>query len=88
MPSLMKLNGSLGLYNNGFETFSAPNLTEVGEALAIVGNEQLNNLTFPLLTKINDNLQIANNTNLMTIDGYPALKSIGGAFDISGNMSK
>jgi hypothetical protein len=40
------------------------------------------------LTKINDNLQIANNTNLMTIDGYPALKSIGGAFDISGNMSK
>jgi ribosomal protein L28 len=88
VPSLAKLNGSLGLYNNGFESFSAPNLTEVGEALAIVGNDQLNNLTFPLLTKINDDLKITNNSALMTIDGLPLLKSIGGAFDISGNMTK
>ena len=88
MPSLAKLNGSLGLYNNDFQSFSAPNLTEVGEALAIVGNDQLNNLTFPLLTKITDNLQIANNSQLMSIDGLPVLKSIGGAFDVSGNMSK
>jgi ribosomal protein L28 len=88
VPSLAKLNGSLGLYNNGFESFSAPNLTEVGEALAIVGNDQLNNLTFPLLTKINDDLKITNNSALMTVDGLPLLKSIGGAFDISGNMTK
>ncbi|XPT00931.1 cell wall protein Ecm33 [Ascochyta lentis] len=87
MPSLESLNGSLGLYNNGFETFSAPNLTSIGEALAIVANEQLSNLTFPQLTKISGNLQIANNTNLTTIDGFPELTSIGGAFDISGNMS-
>ena len=88
LPSLEKLNGSLGLYNNGFETFSAPNLTEVGEALAIIGNEQLNNLTFPLLTKINDDLRWANNSALLAVDGLPVLKSVGGAFDISGNMSK
>lgn len=88
LPSLAKLNGSLGLYNNDFESFSAPNLTEVGEALAIVANNQLNNLTFPLLTKITDNLQIANNSQLTSVDGLPVLKSIGGAFDISGNMSK
>ncbi|KAF2625453.1 hypothetical protein BU25DRAFT_412502 [Macroventuria anomochaeta] len=87
MPSLETLNGSLGLYNNGFESFSAPNLTTIGEALAIVANEQVSNISFPLLTKITDNLQIANNTNLSTIDGFPKLKSIGGAFDISGNMS-
>ncbi|CAO2658691.1 Nn.00g064140.m01.CDS01 [Neocucurbitaria sp. VM-36] len=88
VPSLETLNGSLGLYNNGFETFSAPNLTSVGEALAIVANDKLNNLTFPLLTKISDNLQIANNSALQEVDGFPVLKSIGGAFDISGNMSK
>lgn len=88
VPSLAKLNGSLGLYTNGFESFSAPNLTEVGEALAIVGNDAMNNLTFPLLTKISDNLQIANNSALTEVDGFPLLKSIGGAFDISGNMSK
>jgi hypothetical protein len=88
MPSLTKLNGSLGLYNNGFESFSAPNLTQIGEALAIVANDGLNNLTFPLLTKISDNLQIANNSALVEIDGFPQLKSVGGGFDISGNMSK
>lgn len=87
MPSLESLNGSLGLYNNGFESFSAPNLTSIGEALAIVANEKVSNISFPVLTKINDNLQIANNTNLSIIDGFPKLKSIGGAFDISGNMS-
>ncbi|KAH6639767.1 hypothetical protein C7974DRAFT_373961 [Boeremia exigua] len=88
MPSLKSTNGSLGLYNNDFSSFSAPNLTSIGEALAIVANEKVSNISFPLLTKINDNLQIANNTNLTTLDGFPLLKSIGGAFDISGNMSK
>lgn len=88
VPSLETLNGSLGLYNNGFESFSAPNLTTVGEALAVVANEKLSNISFPLLTKITDNLQIANNSALLEIDGFPALESIGGAFDMSGNMSK
>ena len=88
VPSLERLNGSLGLYNNGFESFHAPNLTSIGEALAIVANEKVSNISFPLLTKINDNLQIANNTNLSMIDGFPKLKSVGGAFDISGNMSE
>jgi hypothetical protein len=87
MPSLETLNGSLGLYNNGFDSFAAPNLTSIGEALAIVANEKVSNISFPLLTKITDNLQIANNTNLSSIDGFPKLTSIGGAFDISGNMS-
>lgn len=87
VPSLQSLNGSLGLYNNGFESFSAPNLTTIGEALAIVANENLSNITFPKLTKITDNLQVANNSKLIEIDGFPQLKSIGGSFDISGNMS-
>jgi hypothetical protein len=88
LPSLEKLNGSLGLYNNAFESFAAPNLTEVGEALAIIGNDQLKNVSFPLVTKINDDLRFANNTALMSVEGLPLLKSVGGAFDISGNMSK
>ncbi|KAF1849877.1 uncharacterized protein K460DRAFT_411682 [Cucurbitaria berberidis CBS 394.84] len=88
VPSLKTLNGSLGLYNNGFESFSAPNLTSVGEALAIVANDKLSNITFPMLTKITDNLQIANNSQLAEIQAFPELKSIGGAFDISGNESK
>lgn len=88
LPSLEKLNGSLGLYNNAFDTFAAPNLTEVGEALAFIGNDQLKNVSLPLVTKINDDLRLANNTALMTVDFLPSLKSVGGAFDISGNMTK
>jgi len=88
LPSLEKLNGSLGLYSNSFESFAAPNLTEVGEALALIGNDQLKNVSFPLVTKINDDLRIANNSALMTVDQFPQLKSVGGAFDISGNMTK
>jgi hypothetical protein len=87
VPSLETLNGSLGLYNNGFETFAAPNLTSVGEAVAIVANEQLNNISFPLLTKVNGNIQIANNSKLIEVEGFPKLKSIGGAFDMSGNFT-
>lgn len=87
VPSLETLNGSLGLYNNGFETFSAPNLTSVGEAVAVVANEKLNNISFPLLTKVSGNIQIANNSELIEIDGFPKLKSIGGAFDMSGNFT-
>jgi len=87
VPSLERLNGSLGLYNNGFESFSAPNLTSVGEAVALVANENLSNVSFPALTKISGNLQIANNSKLIEIDGYPVLKSIGGAFDMSGNFT-
>jgi hypothetical protein len=87
VPSLETLNGSLGLYNNGFETFSAPNLTSVGEAVALVANEQLKNVSFPLLTQVKGNIQIANNSKLIEVDGFPKLKSIGGAFDMSGNFT-
>lgn len=87
IPKLETLNGSLGLYNNGFANFSAPSLTKIGEALAIVANEELTDITFPSLTSITDNLQIANNSKLEAIDGFPLLESIGGAFDMSGNFS-
>jgi len=88
VPSLMKLNGSLGLYNNAFESFAAPNLTTIGGVLAVVGNDAMTNLSFPLLTKVSDNLQIANNSALLEVDGFPQLKSVGGGWDVSGNMSK
>lgn len=88
MPLLKTLNGSLGLYNNGFLNFSAPSLTKVGDALAIVANEQLNNLTFPLLTTVSANIQIANNSKIEKIDGFSALKRVGSAFDMSGNFTE
>jgi hypothetical protein len=87
VPSLQTLNGSLGLYNNGFSMFAAPNLTSIGEALAIVANDNLSNVSFPMLTKITDNLQIANNSKLAEVEGFAVLKSVGGGFDMSGNFT-
>jgi hypothetical protein len=41
----------------------------------------------PALTSVGGGLQIANNTNLLAIDGFPSLKSTG-AIDITGNFSR
>jgi hypothetical protein len=88
VPSLETLNGTLGLYNNGFESFAAPNLTEVGQAIAIIANDQLSNVSFPMLTKISDDLQISNNSKLTEVDGFPKLQKLGGAFDMTGNFTR
>lgn len=88
VPSLESLNGSLGLYGNAVTSFAAPNLTEVGGALAIVSNTELTNISFPELTIVGDNLQIANNTKLSEITGFPKLKTIDGALDFNGNMTE
>lgn len=88
LPSLEKLNGSFGLYNSGMESFAAPNLTTVGKSLAIIGNDQLSNISLPLVTKVSDDLRFANNSALLEVDGLPSLESVGGAFDMSGNMTK
>lgn len=88
VPSLETLNDSLGLYGNFFESFAAPNLTEVGGALTLVSNTKLTNISFPQLATIGDNLQVANNTELNSVDGFPKVETISGALDLSGNMTK
>ncbi|KAF2201993.1 GPI-anchored cell wall organization protein Ecm33 [Delitschia confertaspora ATCC 74209] len=87
VPSLESLNGSLGLYGNVIDSFIAPNLTKIGGALALVSNTELTNISFPELTEVNADLQVANNTLLKKIDAFPKLKTIGGAFDFNGNFS-
>ncbi|KAF2467122.1 GPI-anchored cell wall organization protein Ecm33 [Lindgomyces ingoldianus] len=87
VPSLESLNGSMGFYGNVLTSFSAPNLTKIGGALAFVSNTEMTNISLPLLTEVSANLQIANNTKLGKIDGLPQLKTIGGALDFNGNMS-
>jgi hypothetical protein len=92
IPSLHAVNGSLGLYGNGFASISAPNLTTIGNTatnaggLAIVGNTALTNFSFPVLTNIGGGDQVANNTGLSDIN-FPALSVVGGAVDFTGNYS-
>jgi hypothetical protein len=92
IPSLHVVNGSLGLYGNGFASISAPNLTAIGNTatnaggLAIVGNSALTNFSFPVLADVGGGAQVANNTGLSDID-FPALSIVGGAIDFTGNFS-
>jgi hypothetical protein len=86
IQSLASLNGSLGFYSNYFSSISAPNLTNVGASLAFVSNMDVTKISFPELVQVNGGLQVANNTNLETIDGFPRLQRVGGAIDFSGEF--
>lgn len=88
IPSLASINGSLGFYSNTFENLSAPNLTNVGGSLSFVSNEELTNISMPELTTVGGGFQIANNTKLSDINGFPSLKTVGGALDFNGAFEK
>ncbi len=88
IPSLASINGSMGFYNNFFSSISGPNLTTVGGSLSFVSNEAMTNLSFPELTTVGGGLQVANNTALQSVDGFGALKTVGGALDFNGNFSR
>lgn len=84
IPSLAVVNKSAGFYSNFFDSISAPNLTAVGGSLAFVSNGALTNISFPELKALNGGLQIANNTKLGTVDGFPRLSKVFGDVDLFG----
>lgn len=84
IPSLESVNGSLGFYSDGFENLTAANLTTVGGSLSFVSCNSVTNISMPELTQIGGGLQLANNTKLEKINGFPALKTVGGALDFNG----
>ncbi len=88
MPSLSLVNGSLGFYSDTFESFSAPNLTQTGGALAFVDSPNLSNISMPSLMGVGGGFLIANNTNLKSISGFPKLQVIVGALDFAGEFNK
>lgn len=88
MPSLSQVNGSLGFYSNTFESFSAPNLTATGAALAFVDSPSLRNVSMPKLTQVGAGFLIANNTNMRAINGFPKLQTVVGALDFAGTFDR
>jgi len=87
VPALQSVNTSLGVYASTVDSYSAPNLTTVGGALSFVSDSQLTNISLPSLTSIGNALYIVANPELKTIDGFPALKTIGGALVAIGQFS-
>ncbi|KAL2021791.1 hypothetical protein VTK56DRAFT_6565 [Thermocarpiscus australiensis] len=88
-PSLRVVNGSARFDSNYFESFNAPNLTETQSGdISFVGNGKLANMTFPKLTSIGGGLLIANNTELLKVDGFPELEQVGGAIKLRGSFDE
>jgi len=89
LPALSKVSpGSLGFYESKIENLSCGNLSTIAQDLTINANEALTNITFPKLTKVGASLQIANNTELRKIDGFPVLEEVGAALDLSGDLEE
>jgi len=88
IPALQAVNGSMRMDSNFFQSFSAPNLTSTSSGdISFVSNGDLSNITMPLLTGIGGGFQIANNTGLQTVDGFGALKTVGGAVKFRGSFT-
>jgi len=89
LPALSRVSpGSLGIYESKLESISCPNLTTIAQDLTINQNSDLTNITFAKLEKVGASLQIANNTELHKIDGFPKLTEVGAALDMSGDLTE
>lgn len=87
LPSLAKMDGLLGFYSNFFMNISAPNLTATGD-LVFTSNSMVMNISMPKLETVKGGLQLANNSALEDIEGFPKLKLITGALDITGKFKE
>lgn len=86
LPALMSAGSIKFEANPQLESFAAPNLTEVKNAVAFTNNAKLSNVSFPVLKKVTGDLKIVNNTEIKVLDGFPVLESVetmflGGSFE-------
>ncbi|KAI1270001.1 GPI-anchored cell wall organization protein ecm33 [Xylariaceae sp. FL1019] len=88
-PSLETINGSLYFDFSYFEKFEVANLTEVKSgAVSFIGCPYVQNISFPVLKSIGGGLTIANNTDLLKLDGFGKLADIGGAIIVRGSFDE
>ncbi|CAL9730310.1 cell wall protein Ecm33p [Monosporozyma unispora] len=84
--NLQSVNASLGFLNNSLESIKLNNLSSVGQTFTISYNEDLTDLELDQLTKVGGGLVVANNTNLVKIDAFKKLQTIGGALNVLGKF--
>ena len=88
ITSLANVTDTLGAIGNTFLNLSAPALSTAG-AIVLNDNSELTNVSFPKLATItigHATFQIANNSKLDAISGFPILSKVNGDVDLSGNF--
>ncbi|KAI0420656.1 hypothetical protein F5X98DRAFT_13431 [Xylaria grammica] len=89
VPSLKAVNGSMRFDSNYFTEFLAANLTKIQSGdLSFVSNPQLTNISIPQLESVGGGVTIANNTELVKIDGLGSLADVGGAIKMRGSFDE
>jgi hypothetical protein len=93
LPSLATVNGSLGFFENTFDSLATPKLTAVGTGteggdITFANNDALTNVSMPLLQTIFGTLQFVNDSNVKEITGFPKLSVVHGSIDISGEFDQ
>lgn len=87
-PKLESVNQTIAFIENTFESVSFPVLTEVGQSFTFNNNNKLTNITANKLETIGGTFQLANNTNLVEIEGFSSLATVEGSIDFSGSFTK
>ncbi|RFU75994.1 cell wall [Trichoderma arundinaceum] len=86
VPRLKKITQSLKFDTNPeLVTFSAKNISTIGDSVTFINNKKLTNVSFPLLTSVGD-LTIQNNTALGAVEGFPKLQTVAGGVILRGNF--
>ncbi|RLV94374.1 Cell surface GPI-anchored protein ECM33 [Spathaspora sp. JA1] len=85
--NLTAANGSVAISSSSVDAIQFKQLQTIGNSLTINKNDQLEELDFPKLTSIGGALEISDNSKLESFDGFPELKTIGGAVNMNGTFN-
>lgn len=85
---LESVNASMGFINNTLSNLNLTKLTKVGQSLSFTSNDALTSLSCANLTAVGGGFVVANNTELLKIDGFKNLATVGGAIVITGNFTE
>jgi len=70
------------------QQLSVDGLKTLGGALIVVDNNQLNKISMNQLSIVGGTFSIGNNSNLVSVDGFPKLEQVRGSIDLSGGIDK
>ncbi|KAG2185473.1 hypothetical protein INT44_002264, partial [Umbelopsis vinacea] len=86
--ALSEVSQDLSFNQNNMQQLTVDGLKTLGGALIVVDNNQLSKISMNQLTLVGGTFSIGNNSNLLTIDGFPKLEQVHGSVDLSGGFDK
>ncbi|CAK9438657.1 uncharacterized protein LODBEIA_P28810 [Lodderomyces beijingensis] len=84
-PNLTSTNGSIAISKSSIEKIELPKVESAG-SVVINQNDDLEEIDFSKLTSLSGALQISDNDNLKSLDGFNSLKTVGGTININGSF--